>query len=101
MSNEFIPVRRRWFVERVDYGRRWSIVPAEEDAEGRLRLLDLSPTVRIWNRDKEDFDIVPGVPMHGENTIHGCERFSSFSCRAEVQELMDALWEAGMRPSRP
>lgn len=95
---EFIPKRRRWFVQRNDYGRSWSIQPVEEDAQGYIRTCEIIPGRKYPNL--QDQPIGTRSAMQPGNTLTGCEDWTSFCTPEEAQGLMNALWEAGMRPSR-
>lgn len=97
LPDNFTPKRIRWFVDRQDYGRTWSIQPALEDEGGNIVLCELDPPRFPEQTVKREraFFIASG------NVLIGCQSVTSFYSPAEAQQLMDALWEAGMRPSRP
>ena len=95
-DKEFIPIRRRWFVQRNDYGRSWWIQPVEEDGRGFLRVCEIIPG-RNWRSEQVE---MTRSPMHPRNILTGNEDVSAYCTPEEAQGLMDALWEAGMRPRR-
>lgn len=76
--------RERFFVRREDYGRTWFIVPAFEDTDGHLHLMRMEIASTVW----------------GRNILTGSEPSGTWFTREAVQELMDGLWESGLRPTR-
>lgn len=89
---DFDPMRRRWFVERKDFGRQIAIVCAYESTDGQLQLLQYEPS---------GHESSPPCPLrYKADCLTGCEPMTAFFSHDEAQELMDAMWEAGLRPTR-
>ena len=94
---EFKPVRRRWFAAREDMGRRYTILAAAEDERGFLM-----PCFNTWDIDEiENPHPIKGMmPITPRSLLTGNQHWSTIFMPDEAQELMDALWQAGLRPSR-
>ena len=84
--SEFNPMRRKWLVERQDYSRTIAIGLAEEDIDNRLRLIEFQPKLTH--------------PIPSLAAVRGQEPASWFFKPDEAQQLFDALWESGLRPTR-
>lgn len=76
---------RVWFVQKMDHGRVVSVVPCEMDAEGRYRVCRIAP-------------LVDRHPIHPNGVLEGNQDDSNLFPATEAQQLMDALWDAGLRP---
>jgi hypothetical protein len=74
-----------WFVQKQDYGRQVVIMPAQVLMSDEWRLMTYVPTEQ---------------KIMGKNVITGNEPLGCFFSPEEAQDLMDAMWEAGMRPTR-
>lgn len=83
--DDFEPKSKRWYVAKQDFGRRVAIVQTLEDAKGQFRILVPTPV---------------GPIQYAYNVLVGNEPMEALHTPAEAQELMDALWQAGLRPSR-
>ena len=93
------PGRWRWFIERHDYGRSWVILPTWEqiNPECQVKELVLHQLVPIEVQYQDSRQLVSVV---GQCVLTGNEPITAFFSAEEAQDLMDALWAAGMRPSR-
>ena len=77
----------RFFAQRLDYNRRLGLFFLKEDSEGKLwpcalRLID-GPN-----------------PFYPQATLSGNEDFANLLEMKDAQQLFDAMWEAGLRPTR-
>jgi len=75
----------RFFVDRMDYGRVVSIVFTKAVMRDELHIHALIPTGRC---------------IMGQQQMQGNESATTFFTKEEAQNLVDALYEAGLRPTR-
>ena len=76
----------------MDLGRSVAIVPCEVGPEDQLAVCRISP------RDLMNQDATCIVGRSG--VLEGNQDYTNMCPPEEAQQLMDAMWDAGLRPTR-
>ena len=81
-------IRWKFHVAREDYDRRVTILITREDADGGLALFEPRPV------EHQQHAVQPAA------LLRGYEPSGAFFTKAEAQQLFDAMYEQGFRPTR-
>ena len=90
MPSQEIEGKWKFFAQRMDYNRVCGVLFAVESDE-RLYLHELKP-IRINGSQYQT--------VHSRGQVQGMEPATSIFTNDEGQQLFDALYEAGFRPTR-
>lgn len=94
MAGDFKPSRKGWYVQRGDYGREFWIIQTLEDETGAYQLL--TPVHKAL-----ETSYLPGWQANpARQVISGNEPEACHYTPGEAQQLLDALWSVGLRPTR-
>lgn len=86
--------KRIWFVGKLDFGRSVAIVPCHWMENGDLQICRIEP---VPPREEDGY---PVGRIGVDCVLEGMQDISNMCPIEEAQQLMDAMWDAGLRPSR-